>query len=387
MVAAVTTVADVAVAVESLYPPGLAQSWDAVGLVCGHPQRDVKRIVVCVDPTEAVLDFALRTNADFILAHHPLLLTAIHGLPATDSKGRILHRLIEAGCALMTAHTNADSAAPGVSDALATALGVEVIGPLQPASAMTLDKLVVFVPPTHIDTVIDALAGAGAGGIGDYERCAYWVDGTGTFRPLAGAQPHVGQVGAIEIVNEARVEMVFPSAARSAVFAALRHAHPYEEPAFDAVQLTPTGGPTGKSPGLGRIGTLKQPVTVGQFAAHVAKVLPVTAAGIRVAGNVARVVRTVAVCGGSGDWGLGLASAAGADVYVTADLKHHKVSDHLADGGCPVIDVAHFASEFPWCHQAAGALAALLATGGTTVEVEVCEVVTDPWTTHVRSSP
>ena len=377
------SVADVVQAVEALYPPGLAESWDAVGLVCGRPDAEVTSIAVCIDPTEVVVESALASGANFILAHHPLLLSGVNGLAATDSKGRTLHRLIEAGCALMTAHTNADSAAPGVSDALAAALGIEVTGPLEAVSAVSLHKLVVFVPLANIEAVIDALAEAGAGAIGDYDRCAYWVDGTGTFRPLPGASPHVGSVGAVESVNESRLEMIYPSHRHDAVVAALRSAHPYEEPAFDSVALASVTGATG----LGRIGTLSREVSLSEFANQVAQALPSTSAGIRVAGELTRTVKTVAVCGGSGDWGLGTATAAGADVYVTSDLKHHKVLDHLADGGCAVIDVAHFASEFPWCQSAAAALARELTSAGTTVEVNVCEVVTDPWTTHVRSSP
>lgn len=387
MVARMPSIAQVSAAVARRYPPALAEPWDAVGLVCGRPEAAADRILVTIDVTQPVVDRALDWGARLIIAHHPLLLAPVTSVTATGVKGRILHDLIEGRCGLLTAHTNADRARPGVSDALAAALGIQGTGPLEPAARRATDKLVTFVPPADADRVIEALTAAGAGRIGDYEHCAYTVEGTGMFRPLPGATPHVGQVGELELVAERRVEMILPRGSRSAVVNALLASHPYEQPAFDVTELADLPG----SAGLGRVGLLAEPRTLAGFAEQVAAALPGTWHGVRVAGDPDRPVRRVAVCGGSGDSLLGAADAAGADVLVTSDLKHHRVSEHLDAGGCAVIDVAHWASEFPWCAQLAGYLRAEFASrpggAGTSVDVQVCELVTDPWTAHVRSSP
>lgn len=385
------TVANVVDWVETAYPPGWAESWDAVGLVVGRPDRPVSHVRATVDVTESVVQVAIADGVDFLLAHHPLFLGGTASVAAVDAKGRLVHDLVEAGCALMVAHTNADSAPGGVSDALAARLGVEDTSPLRPAHVARL-KLVVYVPYNHRDAVLDAASAAGAGSIGDYDRCAYQLDGHGTFRPRPGADPYLGHVGETEIVEEARIEMVLDAGARSAVEAAVLGAHPYEEPAYEFMAMDVRD----RRVGLGRVGSLAQAVTVEEFAGVVADSLPVTAGGIRVAGDLGRRVRRVAVCGGSGDEFLNHATRAGADVYVTADLKHHRVLDHLADGGCAVIDVGHWASEWPWCELVASRLTADLTLpaelnnsgnrdGSLTTEalqVTVDRTVTDPWSGH-----
>ena len=273
----VARVRDVVAVVEAAYPPHLAADWDAIGLVCGDPDAEVRRILLAVDPVSVVVDEAIGVEADLVLTHHPLFLSGVHSVAAVDAKGSVVHRLISHGIALLTAHTNADHATPGVSDALASALGLRVMRPLAP------------LPDS----------------------------------------PHLG---------------------------------------------------------TGRIGELDEAVTLEQFAEHVASVLPPTNHGVRVAGDPQASVRTVAVCGGSGD--SLLADAAGvADVYVTSDLRHHRVLDHLADGGCPVVDIAHWAGEWPWLELAAEAIAGGLAQRGITVEIVISEIPTDPWTAHRGSQP
>jgi len=380
-VGAVTTVQDVCDQIEAWYPSELAESWDAIGLVVGRPGASVRSILVAVDVTETVVSEAIAQGADLILAHHPLLFGGVTSVSADDAKGRIVHDLIENGIALLVAHTNADSGADGVSDALATALGIDERRALQPTSIGPLDKFVVFVPEGQFEAVLDAMAEAGAGRIGAYERCAFRSPGEGTFRPMPGAEPHIGSVGQTERVAESRLEIVAARKLRSAVVAAMRATHPYEEPAFDIVELAEIPGHLG----LGRIGNRGETVTLAEFAEIVARGLPATHHGVRVAGDLARPVRRVAVCGGSGDSLMAAANAAGADVYVTSDLKHHAVSEHLADGGCAVIDVAHYASEFPWCGLVAQRLANTFTASDDNVSVHVSTSVTDPWSHHLRS--
>lgn len=269
-----TRLGEVIAALEGRYDPDLAEPWDAVGLVCGDPAEPVTRVVFAVDPTAATLAEAIEGGAQLLVTHHPLLLRGVHGVPVTDHRGQLVHTAIRAGVALFTAHTNADRARPGVSDALAEALGLMETRPIVP------------------------------------------VDG-----PAADGGTGPGRIG------------------------------------------------------LGRIGELAAPTTAADLAARAAAVLPATTTGIRLAGDPARTVRTVAVCGGSGDSLLAAVTSAGADAYLTADLRHHPASDHRAAGGPVLLDAAHWATEWPWLAGAARDLAA--ATG---VETRVSSRVTDPWT-------
>ncbi len=367
--------ADVVAALEHRYPPSWAAGWDAVGLVCGDPEDAVEKVLFAVDPVAATVAEAIDSGVQLLVTHHPLFLSGVHGVPATSVKGRLVHDLIRNGIGLYVAHTNADSANPGVSDALAATLGLVDLTPLAPQPADPLDVVVAFVPVADSGRLVDALSAAGAGVIGDYTRAAFLGAGTGTFRPGDGALPWIGTVGSITQVAETRVEMVLPRSRREAVRAALVAAHPYEEPAYSFLELAQLPGHRG----TGRVGRLPEPMRLAAFTEHVANALPSTAAGIRAAGDLGSMVATVAVCGGAGDSLLGAASAAGADVYVTGDLRHHRVSEHLEAGGPAVIDAGHWATEWPWLPAAARLLRADVEGGAN---FSVSELVTDPWTQH-----
>jgi dinuclear metal center YbgI/SA1388 family protein len=374
---------DVLAVLDELYDPRWAEEWDAVGLVVGDPDDQVARVLFAVDPVMAVIEEATAWQADLLVTHHPLLLRGVHSVATTSSKGRAVTALVRGGIALHVAHTNADVADPGVSDALATALGLTQLRPLRPsASVADLDKIVTFVPHEHADEVIDALAAAGAGELGDYARCAWTTQGLGTFLPLPGARPAVGDVGTAERVPETRIEMVLRRDRRTAVIAALKAAHPYEEPAYDVLELA--AGESGR--GLGRVGELPEPETLDRFAARVARSLPATAVPIRVAGDRDRPVRSVAVCGGAGDDLFGDVRASGADVFVTADLRHHPASEALEQGPPALVDCAHWATEWPWLADAERLLQDGLTRRGVTVQTRVSTLVTDPWTSTVSTT-
>lgn len=363
--------ADVIGVLDQAYPPRLAQSWDSVGLVCGDPDEAVESVTVAVDATAAVVDEV--PDGGLLLAHHPLLLRGVDTVAASTAKGALIHRLIRSGRSLFTAHTNADSASPGVSDALAQALGLTVEAVLEPLPAATdLDKWVIFVPPENADAVRGAVFAAGAGVIGEYSQCSWSVTGTGQFLPGDAATPAIGSVGAVERVVEDRVEVVAPARARREVLAAMRAAHPYEEPAFDIVALAAT--PT--DVGLGRIATLPQPEPLRAFVSRVNAGLPKTSWGVRAAGDPDMPVSRVAVCGGAGDSLLDAVAAAGVQAYVTADLRHHPADEHRRASDVALIDVAHWASEFPWCDQAAEVLRSAFDNA---LRVQVCPIRTDPW--------
>ena len=358
-----TTVADVVAALEAAYPPYLAESWDAVGLICGDPAEPADKVAFALDCTDAVVDAAIAQGAQMLVVHHPLLLRGVTAVPANSPKGRIVHKLIRNGIALFAAHTNADSAPPGA--------------PLRPIPSGT-DKWGFTVPLNDAPTVKSAIFSAGGGAQGDYEQACFEFSVTGQFLPTEGANPHLGAVGEVETVEEVRIEFVAPAAKREAIRAALIKAHPYEEPAYDCVETSlPT--PADQQLGIGRVGELDTPMTLREFTARVAERLPATEWGVRAAGDPDAMIRTVAVASGAGDSFLGQVAKMDVDCFVTSDLRHHPVDEHLRMGGCPVIDTAHWASEFPWCFQAEGVI-----KKATKAQTTVIDVRTDPWTVHEK---
>ena len=261
-------------AVEELWPESLAEDWDEVGLVAGHPNAEVHRILFAVDPTLDVIEEAIDFGAELLITHHPLLLKGVTSVAANTAKGKAIHRLIESGTALLTVHTNGDSAVGGVSDVLADALGLQNVAPLTPAT----------------------------------------------------------------------------------------NGLPEE--------------------GIGRVGDLEEVLTLGDFAARVFGILPSVAGGVRVSGDRDGLVRRVAVCGGAGDSLFGEVRASNADVYLTADLRHHPASEarEAAVNDRPyLIDVSHFASEWLWLPAAAEALGNVLSDQGHDVEIRVSTINSDPW--------
>jgi dinuclear metal center YbgI/SA1388 family protein len=367
----VTTLAQVVDLVHDWYPPDTAEAWDAVGLAAGDPAAEVRRILLAVDPVLPTATEAADWDADLLVTHHPLFLRGVHGVAETTPKGRTLAALTRAGCALLTAHTNADRATPGVSDALARTLGLRDVTPID-ARGPALDKIVVFAPASDAEAVRSALHAAGAGHVGAYDTVSFTVPGEGRFRPLPGANPAVGDVGRLEVTDELRIEALMPRHRRTEVIRAVLAAHSYEEVAYDVLELADPGT---ASTGLGRVGDVDE-TTLGRYAEQVAAALPPTARGVLVGGDPDRLVRRVAVLGGAGDGLFAQVQATGADVYVTSDLRHHPASEFLEKDGPALLDVSHWAAEWTWLPELATRLGEAL---GDTVEVRVSTICTDVW--------
>ncbi|SMG08062.1 dinuclear metal center protein, YbgI/SA1388 family [Corynebacterium pollutisoli] len=375
-----TTVGDIRSILDTAYPPALAESWDAVGLICGDPADEVHKVAFALDCTQAVAEEAVRLGTQMLVVHHPLLMRGVTSVAADTPKGKVIHTLIRGGVALFAAHTNADSARPGVNDRLAELVGIAPGRPILPKTGAGVDKWGVHVPPADVDTVKKALFDAGAGEIGNYRDCAFDIEGTGQFTPVEGADPTDGEIGQTYRAAEVRVEFVAPARLRRPLIDALRAAHPYEEPAFDILEMADTTD-TADALGLGRIGELLEPMTLREFTQQVADALPVTEWGVRAAGDPDAVVQKVAVSSGSGDSFLDAVRGLGVDVYVTSDLRHHPVDEYLRAGGPPVIDTAHWASEFPWTSQAAEIVGEKAG-----VDTHVIDLRTDPWTLSAHAS-
>jgi dinuclear metal center YbgI/SA1388 family protein len=371
---------DVTALLDGWYDPAWAETWDAVGLVCGDPGQEVRKVLFAVDPAPGVVEEAKEWGADLVVVHHPLLLTAVHSMAATTPKGRVVHDLVRSGIALFTAHTNADVPADGVNDALARAVGI-VDPQVVVEDRDGTDKIVTFVPTAQAGKVRDALTAAGAGQIGDYDSATFSTPGEGRFRPGEGADPVIGRIGELEVVEEVRVEAVLPRVRRTAVVRALLAAHPYEEVAYDVLELANDVGPATR--GHGRSGRLAAPTTLRGFAEQVRAALPATAHGVRVAGDPDRRVETVVVASGSGDFMLDTVLGLDADVYVTSDLRHHRAGEFREHDGAALVDVAHWAAEWTWLPVAEAKLVEALAARGDTVDTRVSTTVTDPWTFRV----
>jgi dinuclear metal center YbgI/SA1388 family protein len=353
-------VARIAEAVERIAPLALAEEWDNCGLQAGDPEAEANRVLVALTPLPEVFDEAEEKGADFLLFHHPIIFRSLKVIVTSSYPGDLLARAIRNGLAVYAAHTSYDAAPAGVSVALARTLGLG--GPLRVLSPRgALRKLVVFVPEENVDAVAKALAGAGAGVVGDYTECTFRTRGTGTFRGGDETNPYLGEKGRLEEVEEVRMETVVPAHALRRAVEAATAAHPYEEIALDVYPVE--GSPEGC--GYGRLGTLPERLTVREMREYVSESLGFPS---RLVADARRRIEAVAVLGGSGGTFIPEAAASGAHAFVTGDVDYHDAL--LAESlGLTVIDAGHAATELPSLEPLALRLAELLD-----VPVEVSRV-------------
>ncbi len=333
------TVRDVWRALDERFPFAHRADWDNVGILLGDPDSVVRTVVIALDATPAVLSSLRRRPADLLLTHHPVVFTPLSSIRPDQGSSAAAYALLRLGVSVISAHTNADVATRGVSDVMARRLGLRSIRPLIPGEpGSDACKLVVFVPPSHADAVLSAAADAGGGRIGEYARCAFRTPGTGTFLGSGKSTPFLGKPGREERVEEARVETVVAGSLVPSVLRAVRRAHPYEEPAVDVIPLR--GGALGG--GVGAVGDLPGTVPLPEVLDAVRRAF--RPSWIKVAGPRRKMVRRVAIVGGSGAEFAGAAREAGADLYVTGDVKYHQALEAAA-GGMPVADIGHASGE------------------------------------------
>lgn len=368
----VATVGEVAAVCDGLWPPAWSESWDNVGLLVGGRGAAVGHCLCALDADVQTIELAASMDAQMVIAHHPLPFRPLRRVLAEDATGAAVLAAARLGIAVYAAHTNLDVDPDGVNAALAAALGLGGAKPLRETGRQRLYKLVTFVPQGADDTVRDALSSAGAGKLGQYSHCSFSVTGTGTFRPLPGAHPFIGEIGSLEHPVEVRLEMLVPEQRRGAVIAALLASHPYEEVAYDLIRLENTGA----ARGLGMIATLPRTQRLGAFAQRVARRLGAPAT--RFVGDPERVLRRAAICGGAGADLVDDALEAGADVLVTADLRYHEA--RAAEGrGLALVDPGHQATEAPAVPAMAEAMRGALAAARVDVAVSVEPVRADVW--------
>ena len=359
------TVQDLARALEAAAPLAYQESYDNAGLQCGNPQQEITGVLIALDCTLAVVDEAIRRGCNVVVAHHPLIFKPLKRLTGANEVEQTLLKAIRHDVALYAAHTNLDNVRHGVNRKLADKLGLQHLRILDP-KAGTLAKLITFVPPPHTEAVLHALYAAGAGQIGDYSGCSFRTDGTFTFTPGPATNPYSGQPGQPHTGPEQRVEVLLPLHLQQAVVRALQQAHPYEEVAYDIVKLENPNLEVGS----GMVGELPEAMSPQEFRQRLK-----TALGVPVVKHTDfdRPIKKVAICGGAGSFLINKARAAGADAYVTGDLKYHEYFG--AEGQLLLCDVGHFESE-----QFTGEIFRDLLTEkfGSTFALFIAETYTNP---------
>ncbi|GAW90933.1 Nif3-like dinuclear metal center hexameric protein [Calderihabitans maritimus] len=357
---------------EELAPPRWREEWDNVGLLVGDPALPVKNVLLTLDVTDAVVEEAVDKQIDLIISHHPVIFRPISNLRYNQPLGRLLHRLVKENINVYAAHTNLDNAPGGVNDRLADILGLQEVKVLEPAFREKLYKLVVFVPEGYEDRVRQAICDEGAGWIGNYSHCTFQVAGTGTFRPLEGTNPFIGETGRLEKTAEFRLETIVPQNRLPRVLQAMNESHPYEEVAYDVYPLFNQG----KEIGLGRIGLLPHPQPLKSLVSLVKEKFNV--GSLKVVGDLETEIKKVAVCGGAGGSFIERAFLQGADLYITGDLKYHE-AQHAASLGLAVIDAGHHGTEKVIVPALAEFLEQRLSTLKAEINLILSEVDTNPW--------
>jgi dinuclear metal center YbgI/SA1388 family protein len=332
------TVQDVATFLDDFAPSALAAEWDNVGLLLGERDALVDRVMTCLTVTPESAGEAITAGARLIVTHHPIFFRGIKRLTDVNPEGRMLLHLARAGVAVYSPHTAFDNTPGGINDLLSSRLGLTSVAPLRALEPAAQYKLVVFVPDNDLSRVADALFAAGAGRIGQYRECSFRLPGTGTFFGSGATNPTVGQKGRREEVAEWRLEVICPSDKLSAVTAALRQAHSYEEPAFDVYLLKGLPGPGGE----GRIGVLPAPVTLGTLAERVRGTLG--SGPVQVVGDLGKEIRTMAIAYGAAGEMLADSLRRRADVFLTGEMRFH---DYLAAqaAGIGLVLPGHYATE------------------------------------------
>lgn len=330
---------------DELFPPVLAEDWDHSGLQVGDLSLPCRRVLVALDFEVALVERL--QGVDLLITHHPLLFRPVKEIRPQTPQGRKIAALLREGTACYAVHTPYDSARGGMGERLSSLLGLRETEPLSPRGR--LYKLVVFVPPDHVEPLKEAIFAAGAGKIGRYGHCSFRAEGTGTFLPEEGARPYIGEVGVEEQVREVRLETVVPAERLRTVIGAMLSAHPYEEVAYDIYPLELKD----RRHGLGRVGRLAEPSRAGEVIEAFAQAL-----GARnpvVYGDTEREVERVAVCGGSGGrlWQEALSS--GAQLYLTGEMGYHEALA-AAEAGLVTASFGHRETEKVFVGHVAGIL-------------------------------
>jgi len=365
-------ISDMVGIINKISPQFLAESWDNPGLQVGDPKGEVSRIMIALDASQLTVAEAISSKCQLLITHHPLIFKPLKSISAETPTGSSVYSAVKNDLSIVSMHTNYDVACDGLNDELAVRLGLCDFVPLQSQTLQQLVKLVVLVPVDHLERVREAMF-AHAESLGDYKECSFSAAGEGTFTPLPGANPFIGNVGQREKVDEFRLELLLTRENVARAVKTLMAVHPYEEPAFDLYPLLNEG----KTYGLGRVGKIASPTPLRVFVEQMAARLGCPK--LRFVGNPAALIGKVAVCGGSGASLMRAAVRSGADVLVTGDVKYHDARD-AQELGIALVDAGHFFTEKIMVEAVARRLEKSLAASGMNgIEVLRCAVEADPF--------
>jgi dinuclear metal center YbgI/SA1388 family protein len=366
------TVNDIIGVMKKIAPPNLAEPWDNVGLQVGDPSWPVQRIWVALDPIPEVIQAAIKQNIDLIITHHPLLFHPLKSINLNKPESKIIADAISHQIAIYSAHTNLDKVTGGINDLLANKLEMIDVRPIIPDTSSDTAKLVVFVPKSHVQQILDALFEKNAGVIGQYSKCSFRNDGVGSFQPGELSNPWSGHEGQFEETDEYRIETIISLKDTSAILSHLETIHPYETVAYDIYPLNQVSA----NQGIGRVGGLKSPISLQGLADHIIKNLNLSY--VRIIGDPDLTVKQIAICSGSGGSLLKNIFSLGVQAYVTGDLKYHDARS-IEMNHMGAIDVTHFESEHIFIDDLVSKLQTVMEMRQWLVDILPCPVERNPF--------
>jgi dinuclear metal center YbgI/SA1388 family protein len=330
------TINDITTILEDFAPLSYAEDFDNVGLLVGDANTKVKGVLVTLDTLENVVDEAIAKKCNLIISFHPIIFGGLKKITGKNYVERVVIKAIKNDIAIYSNHTALDNARHGVNAKICEVLGLENTKVLIPQKN-TLKKLTTYVPIDSVDEVRESLFKAGAGEIGNYSNCSFSLEGKGTFKANEKANPAKGSIGTTHTEKEMMLTCVFGKNEEPAILKSLLASHPYEEVAYEIQSLENTNPYIG----IGMMGTLNQEVSETVFFTDLKDKMKTPV--VRHSEFLKKPIKKVAVLGGSGSFAIGAAKAAGADVFITADLKYHQFYE--AENQLVLADIGHFETE------------------------------------------
>ena len=329
-------VKDVIDILEDMAPLHYAESFDNVGLLVGSKTEKLTNVLVTLDTLESVVDEAIEKNCNLIVSFHPIVFKGLKKINGNNYVERVIIKAIQNNIAIFAIHTALDNDFKGVNHMICEKLGLSNQQILIPKKE-TICKLNTFVPNKNLEEVREALFKAGAGSIGNYDHCSFYNEGTGSFKGNEHSNPVIGKQHTFHQEKESQLQMTFAAHLRGSILSALQNSHPYEEVAYEVTTLENVN----QKIGMGMIGELPEALPEKDCLQMINEIF--NAQGIRHSSFLNKPIKRIAVLGGSGAFAINNAKRAGADLYITADIKYHEF--YQAENSIVIADIGHYESE------------------------------------------